>query len=80
MAVVRIVGWKRDLRKISHTTLIREYAGLGLAQSKAITDRLLEGEEVDVEVDARKTEEFLARLRELGAIAELAAPSDVEEG
>lgn len=53
MARVRIAGHEfGQFRKVSHTRLIRERAGLSLSHAKELDDRLYLGETVIVELPA----------------------------
>jgi len=80
MATVRIAGWKPGFKKISHAKLLQAYAGLGIAAAKEMTDRVSEGGTVDVNIDDHRVEEFLDRLRELGALTARVESSDPGEG
>lgn len=70
MATITIVGWKLGFRKISHTKLIQNSAALSLAQAKGVTDQILAGETVELEIDDGKAESFRQQLQELGAITD----------
>lgn len=72
MIQVRITGWRHALKKVSMTETIREAIGLGLAEAKGCTDRVLDGEVVALDPPDWKTALSLVHaLRELGADAEL---------
>jgi ribosomal protein L7/L12 len=67
---VRITGWRPGLEKVSMTHAIRRASGLDLAESKSCTDRVLEGETVEVKVrDAEAARILAAELQALGALA-----------
>ena len=67
---VEITGWRVGLRKIALTEELRSSAGLGLADAKSATDRVLDGAAVSVSQSSRESAEGLAtRLGALGAIA-----------
>lgn len=69
---VRITGWRKGLQKISMTKAIQRSAALGLADAKSCTDRVLNGETVDVSVsDARVARELAQELQALGADADV---------
>ena len=70
MATIRISGSVVGFRKVSHTNLLREAAGLGLAEAKGLTDAVPRGEVVSVTVPSGSAAERLVeRLREIGAVA-----------
>ena len=70
MAKVRITGWRHGLNKIGLTKTIRVRLGFGIAEAKIYTDRVLEGEEVVLEVhDAASAKVFAHELDALGANA-----------
>lgn len=69
---VDIFGWRTGLKKISMTHALKDHAGLPLGAAKAITDRVLLGEVVTVDLPTRGAAQFLAKqLQELGADAVL---------
>ena len=71
MPHVLITGFRRELRKISMTKAIQARAGLGLQDSKAITDAVLTGEQVAISVPSLDEAQALAaELEALGAICE----------
>ena len=70
--LVRISGWRPGLQKVSMTLVVRRLGQLGLRDAKSVTDRVLDGEVVDVEVDdARAAQELAQELQALGAVAEV---------
>jgi ribosomal protein L7/L12 len=70
MATVRITGWREGLEKISHTKALQQMAGLSLADAKAVTDAVLEGQSRSVRLpSAALASELAAQLRNLGAEA-----------
>lgn len=69
---VRIRGWRPGLKKVSLTLTVRRLAQLRLAGAKSVTDRVLDGEIVDVEVgDAGGARELARELQALGVVAEV---------
>ena len=73
MIQVRITGWRYGLQKVSMTTTIREALGLGLAEAKQVTDRVLDGKTAVLIAPDRETAVALAdALWALGADAEVA--------
>lgn len=72
MTKVSISGYRPGFKKVSHTKLLRSHAGLSLKPAKECTDRILSGETVILDLpDSGAAEEFTARSRELGAMAEV---------
>lgn len=70
--LVRISAWRPDLQKVSMTLVVRRLAQLDLGVAKSVTDRVLVGEVVDVEVgDPRAAQELAQDLQALGAVAEV---------
>lgn len=71
-SVVRITGWRPGLEKVSMTHSIRRASGLNLAESKSCTDRVLDGETVEINVrDSEAAPMLAAKLNALGAVAEI---------
>jgi hypothetical protein len=69
---VRITGWRTGLKKVSMTKAIQRSSALDLADSKSCTDRVLEGETVDVTVhDVHVARELAQELQALGASADV---------
>ena len=67
---VIVTGWKPGLQKVSMTRLILDQSRLGLAESKACTDRLLDGGTVEITMLTRDAAESLASdLNSINAIA-----------
>ena len=70
MSTVRLIGWKSEFKKVSHTKIIRKYTGYGLAEGKRCTDDVLDGKEVVIsnltEEAARK---LLEEVTEIGVVA-----------
>ena len=69
-SLVRISAWRPGLEKVSMTLVVRRLAQLGLRDAKSVTDRVLDGEVVDVYVgDPRIAQELAQELQALGAVA-----------
>jgi ribosomal protein L7/L12 len=69
---VVITGWRPGLLKVSMTTTIREHTELGLAESKRVTDRVLDGESVVLpSCSAAAADALAAELARLGAVVEV---------
>jgi hypothetical protein len=64
-----LVGHRLGLEKVALTRLIRAETGLGLKDAKACTDRLLEGNTVEVRLpSAAAARRFAATAAALGAV------------
>lgn len=72
MAKLRITGWRPALLKVSHTLFIRERFGLSLSEAKEVTDRVLDGEPVELLLPQPGDIHGIARkLTTLGAVVDL---------
>ena len=67
MGKIILYGWKSGFNKVAHTNLLRTELGYSLAQSKSITDTVLDGQSVTIEVADDKIERLAFELIELGA-------------
>lgn len=73
MATVTIKGWRVGLRKVSMTQALRANCGFDLADAKAVTDRVLASEFVEVHaLNAQAARQLVAELNEFGADAVMA--------
>lgn len=71
MIQIRFTGWKPGLRKVTLDKLLREKVPMPLADAKRVVDRMLEGEEVVVEVDSStNASDLVVQARDAGAICE----------
>jgi len=72
MATVHITGWRGGLKKVSHTQLLHEMAGLSLREAKDVTDAVLDGRAATVAVESKAVaEELVTKLHEIGADASI---------
>ena len=72
MAKIIIRGWKKGLLKISMTKSIQNNTSLGLAKSKDVTDRVLNGEQVVIDIENMDIAlKLVNELNQHGAIAEI---------
>ena len=72
MTNIEIRGWQEGFLKVSNTELLQKHAGLSLAQAKAATDSILEGNVVSVLVqDETEAKELVAKLSAIGALASI---------
>ena len=70
MPTMHITGWRKGLKKVSHTQTLQQMAGLSLREANAITTGVLDGRKMSVAVASESMAKELAqRLRELGAEA-----------
>lgn len=72
MVQIRFTGYVPGFHGIALIKLLRAITGSGLADSKDISDAILEGKQPIVTVETTSRAELLiAKARELGALAEL---------
>ena len=72
MPKLSIIGWNDGLQKVSMTKILRSKSGLGLKESKAVTDAVLDGEVIDLEIeDSEIAKELAAELTKIGAIVKI---------
>jgi ribosomal protein L7/L12 len=69
MPCVHVTGWRYGMQKVSTTQVLRARLGLGLAEGKGITDAILDGKELWLEVESAAAEELAAALHALGVDA-----------
>jgi ribosomal protein L7/L12 len=73
VATVKIIGWRPGFEKVSHTKVLQELCNLSLSDAKNMTDRVLAGRVVEVEVPTNiDVIALVNRLNELGANAKTA--------
>jgi len=68
---VKISGWRIGLNKVGMTNSVRLNTGLSLSEAKAVTDAVLSGETVSVQVPTANAVSFVEQLTTLGAIAHM---------
>ena len=74
MATVKVQGWRVGFNKVECTKMIRAATGLGLAEAKAITNAIVDGDIQLIHVSDATTAQKLARdLLEIGANASVDA-------
>jgi hypothetical protein len=79
MTRVELTGWRPGLNKVKLNQLLRQFGGLGLADSKANVDRLLAGERVSVEcADDEAARSFCEQARLVGADCSNTIPPELE--
>jgi hypothetical protein len=67
MKRIVVDGWKVDFNKVGFTKLLRYELGYRLSVAKGLTDGLLEGQPVILEVDDSKLEQVISELEGLRA-------------
>ena len=78
MMKLRITGWRPGLLKVSMTLLLRSELDIALRPAKDITDSVLAGEIVELEIeDLDKATRLRRKLHELGADVEIEEESAV---
>jgi hypothetical protein len=71
MIQIRFTGWQPGLQKVKLDKLLRDRVPMRLADAKRIVDRLLDGQEVYVQVESETAaSEIVASARSAGAICE----------
>ena len=72
MTNITITGWRYGFNKVQFTLLMKSELGLTLGPAKHLTDRIMNGEAVEIEVPDTQVEHLLAGMRKLGACCEAA--------
>ena len=65
MSTVILSGWQPgdpEFNKVELTKLVRNSNGLGLADAKALVDRLVDGEDIEVVFNDREAAESFSEL------------------
>ena len=75
MATVLISGWNTGFQKVAFTRLMKSELALTLRPAKQTTDRIMDGERVELEVPDEQVERLLAAMAELGAKCEVVVPA-----
>ena len=71
MKKIIISGWRPGLDKIGLTKIIRKYTGIGLAEGKTYTDKILDGEIVVFDLIETNITDFLKELSDVGVVAKI---------
>jgi hypothetical protein len=74
MTTVLISGWHYGFQKVSFTRLMKSEMGLSLRPAKTITDRILDGDPVELEVPDDQVGHLFEAMADLGAICDVAVP------
>jgi ribosomal protein L7/L12 len=67
MTRIVLSGWNTGFNKVGLTKLLRNDLGFSLRHAKSVTDAVLEGHSVTIEVEDDRVGEMAVRLGELGA-------------
>lgn len=67
MKKIVLCGWKAGLKKVSLTLLLRDKASYSLREAKGITDALIAGKPVTIEL-SDNVESILSALTNLGVV------------
>jgi len=79
MPRVHVTGWRYGMQKISTTKVLRFHLGLGLSEGKGLTDAILDGRELWLDVESAAAAEALAAaLQSLGVDATAEADASAE--
>ena len=71
MRRVVLSNWKPGFNKVGMNHLVRDYTPLTLAAAKAVVDRLVEGDEVALELHDETADDFVEAAKGLGAEARI---------
>lgn len=72
MSVLKITGWRKGLKKIAMTNLLKDGLGISLAEAKGMTGDVLDGKVIFITVDDGPAAKNLAsELSEIGAIVKI---------
>ncbi len=63
---IALSGWNPGFNKVGLTKLLNARPGYPLSRAKAVTDAVLEGRSVTIEVADREAEQFIAQINSLG--------------
>jgi len=74
MPPILIVGWQPGMAKVSVTTLLQREFNMPLDQAKRLTDAIIRGEPVKLDLPTRgQADTVAAELPALGAVVEVVA-------
>jgi ribosomal protein L7/L12 len=72
MAELRIIGWKRELKKVSLDLYVRDHTTLSLREAKDSVDDIVGGKEFTFgELDTDNAELMRRELEALGAVCRI---------
>ena len=72
MPVLKVIGYRWGLEKVSMTKTYRDQVGLNLKQAKSLTDDLLEGKAIVLNIeDEEEAEALKEKLCKIGAIVKI---------
>ena len=74
MTTVLLSGWNAGFNKVRFTRLVQDLLGYSLTEAKRVTDQIMDGETVTVEVPETQADHVIASISELGARCAVAAP------
>jgi hypothetical protein len=67
MASILMTGWRDGMKKVSLSKLQMEYLKVSLSQAKMNVDKLLDGEQIKIEIDDLEiAREFIKRADDIG--------------
>jgi hypothetical protein len=69
---VKLTGWREGMQKVSLTKLQKGYFQMSLREAKTNVDRLLDGKEIEIEVESiNQAQSFIQEVKQLGVICEI---------
>ncbi len=74
MTTVLLSGWDAGFNKVGFTRLMQHALGYSLTEAKRVTDTIMDGEPVTVNVPEATVDQIIVSMSELGARCAVAAP------
>lgn len=74
MTTILISGWNDGFQKINFTMLMKSEMGLALSPAKQITDRIMDNDQVELQVPDAQVDHLLAEMAKLGARCGVVVP------
>ena len=66
MGKIVLCGWNTGFNKVAHTQLLQAELGYSLSRAKSVTDAVVEGQSVTIEVADDQIERLAFELNEVG--------------
>ena len=73
MIMLQLSGWNAGFNKVRFTRLVQDLLGYSLTDAKQVTDTIMDGETVTIEVPEIQADRVIASMSELGARCAIAA-------
>jgi hypothetical protein len=75
MKIVRIHSWNYGFEKVNFTELLMSECGLTLKPAKSITDKILEGEIVEIQLSDEQPYNVIEKMKQLGVNLDIVVES-----